>query len=131
MDASAQGTSVDNSTASVEDNSHGSVVVGNTEDGGNKFSWSNNRVKKLIDMHTKYEDLFRKPGIKKMSVWKTIADEMNKSEGIGGSCIGCSSIQCEQKWKNITKKFRDCVDYNSKSGNEKKECPFFHELLGR
>ena len=36
--------------------------------------------------------------------------------------------QCEQKWKNLTKAYRDCVDHNSKSGNDRKECPFFKAL---
>jgi len=37
-------------------------------------------------------------------------------------------IQCEQKWKNITKVYRDTIDHNNKTGNDRKECPFFKEL---
>ena len=71
-------------------------------------------------MHTKYQDQFTKPGLKKMAVWKKIADEMSDDD----SSVLVTATQCKQKWKNITKKFRDCVDYNSKTGNDKKECPF-------
>ena len=59
-----------------------------------------------------------------MAVWKKIADEMSDDD----SSVLVTATQCKQKWKNINKKFRDCVDYNSKTGNDKKECPFYHEL---
>lgn len=37
--------------------------------------------------------------------------------------------QCEQKWKNITKAYRDTVDQNRKSGNGKnKACAYFRKL---
>ena len=39
-----------------------------------------------------------------------------------------SSQQCEQKWKNLTKTYRDTVGHNRKSGNDQKECTHFKEL---
>ena len=36
--------------------------------------------------------------------------------------------QVEAKWKNITKKYRDVVDHNKISGNDRRTCPFFNEL---
>lgn len=39
-----------------------------------------------------------------------------------------SGGQCEQKWNNITKQYRDTIDHNNKSGNDHKECPFYNEL---
>ena len=70
-----------------------------------------------------YEVQFKKPGIKKKSVWcKIAADIYTEKE------VQVSATQCEQKWKNLTKTFRDTVDHNSKSGNERKECAFFKEL---
>ena len=35
------------------------------------------------------------------------------------------SVQVETKCKNITKRYRDAVDHNRISGNERKSCPYF------
>ncbi|XP_052788546.1 uncharacterized protein LOC128223306 [Mya arenaria] len=88
-----------------------------------RFIWSTEIVKVLIDLHTEKEELFKKPSVKKISVWKAIAQEINKI-----SSTGVSPAQCEQKWKNIIKKFRDTIDHNKKSGSDRKECPFYNEL---
>lgn len=60
--------------------------------------------------------------MKKKEVWKIISSEMNKMG------FHFTPSQCDQKWKNLTKSYRDCVDHNSKSGNDRKECPFYKEL---
>ncbi|XP_061183308.1 uncharacterized protein LOC133202924 [Saccostrea echinata] len=65
---------------------------------------------------------FTKPSMKKKEVWKIICSEMHNRG------FSFTVNQCEQKWKNLTKAYRDCVDHNSKSGNERKECPFYKEL---
>ncbi|XP_060577273.1 uncharacterized protein LOC132734530 [Ruditapes philippinarum] len=62
-------------------------------------------------------------GIK--TIWLIIGSDINKETKLNGTY---SATQCEQKWKNITKVYRDTVDHNMKSGNERKECPYFHEL---
>lgn len=77
---------------------------------------------KLIELHTENDHLFSKVGYKKKSIWEKISASM---KGFGYNFTG---LQCEQKWKNITKNYRDTIDHNSKSGNDKKECPFFKEL---
>ena len=43
---------------------------------------------------------------------------------------GCSPRpdQCEGKWKALTLAFRKCEDHNSKTGNDRRECPFYKEL---
>ena len=43
---------------------------------------------------------------------------------------GCSprADQCEGKWKALTLAFRKCEDHNSKTGNDRRECPFYKEL---
>jgi hypothetical protein len=84
--------------------------------------WKVAEVRKIIDLHAVNEEKFTKQGCKKNIIWQSIAVEINK---MGNSF---TSLQCEQKWKNLTKAFRDTVDHNSKSGNEKKECPYFKEL---
>lgn len=84
--------------------------------------WSKDAVLKLIELHTENDHLFSKVGYKKKSIWEKISASM---KGFGYNFTG---LQCEQKWKNITKNYRDTIDHNSKSGNDKKECPFFKEL---
>ena len=84
--------------------------------------WKVAEVRKIIDLHAVNEEKFTKQGCKKNIIWQSIAVEINKM----GNYF--TSLQCEQKWKNLTKAFRDTVDHNSKSGNEKKECPYFKEL---
>ncbi|XP_021340221.1 uncharacterized protein LOC110441422 isoform X1 [Mizuhopecten yessoensis] len=36
--------------------------------------------------------------------------------------------QCENKFKSLKREYRNTVDHNSKSGNDKKSCPFFSEF---
>lgn len=90
-----------------------------------KQVWTKPAVLKLIALHQDHEADFRKPSLKKKTIWSIIASDINKETELNGSY---SATQCEQKWKNITKVYRDTVDHNMKSGNEPKECPYFHEL---
>jgi len=84
--------------------------------------WKPEEIRKLIDLKVKNEYRFNKPGTKKKVIWQDIAEEINKNGSI------FSSLQCEQKWKNLTKTFCDTVDHNLKSGNEAKQCPYFKEM---
>ncbi|CAC5407271.1 unnamed protein product [Mytilus coruscus] len=76
-------------------------------------TWKPQEEMKLIDIKVKNDFRFNKPGTKKKIIWQDIAEEFNKD----GSTF--TFQQCEQKWKNFTKTFRDTVDHNSKSGNDK------------
>ena len=59
-------------------------------------------------------------------MWEIIADRMQReSQGNGNSL---RSDQCEGKWKALTLAFRKCEDHNNKSGNDRRECPFYKEL---
>ena len=65
----------------------------------------------------------------KKEVWQEILQELTQS----GYCLSMEWKQVEQKFKNITKKFRDTKDHNNKSGSDRKTCPFYErmeELLG-
>lgn len=84
--------------------------------------WKTLQVKTLIELRTSNETKFNKPFGKKKAIWQDIAKEIN---GLGNNF---TAVQVEQKWKNLTKIFRDTVDHNSKSGNDHRECPFFKEL---
>ena len=68
---------------------------------------------------------------KKKDVWESIL-KILKDEGFID--IGMTRVQVEQKWKNITKKYRDVMDNNSTIGHRRKTCPFFeeiHKVLGK
>ncbi|XP_062599738.1 uncharacterized protein LOC134261314, partial [Saccostrea cucullata] len=85
-------------------------------------AWSKIATSHLIELHTLHSAKFTKPSMKKKDVWKIICSEIcNKG-------FSFTVNQCEQKWKNLTKAYRDCIDHNSKSGNDRKECPFYKEL---
>lgn len=84
--------------------------------------WKTSSVKRLIDLHIENEHKFNKQGCKKKVIWQEITDQIN----IMGNNFNYQQV--EQKWKNLTKSFRATVDHNNKSGNDKKECPFFKEL---
>jgi hypothetical protein len=66
--------------------------------------------------------MFSKPSTKKKFVWGLIAAQLNSEE------FDVTAEKAEQKWKNLTKTFRDTVDHNNRSGNAPKQCPFFDEL---
>ena len=57
----------------------------------------------------------------KITVWKLIAEEINNGDGNTGMVV--SAIQCEKN----EKKFRDKLDHNRKSVNDKKVCPCYDE----
>lgn len=75
-----------------------------------------------IDLYRRYGEMFAKPSTKKKHVWGLIAADLSSET------FALTGKKTEQKWKNLTKTYRDTVDYNSKSGNEPKKCPFFNEL---
>lgn len=72
------------------------VVPSNSD----RYHWTNDRVKKLIDLHTNFEDLFSKPSTKKITIWKQIAAEMNDAGQSNGS-VRVTGIQCEQKCRGL------------------------------
>jgi hypothetical protein len=58
----------------------------------------------------------------KKDVWQKTSNEMELQS------FQFSWQQCEQKWKNLTKTYRDTIDHNRMSGNDRKECAYFKEL---
>ncbi|PJE78140.1 hypothetical protein CI610_02925 [invertebrate metagenome] len=84
--------------------------------------WCKGAVTSLIELYRKEEAKFNKPSTKKKMVWQIIARQVNERG------FNFSASQCEQKWKNLTKAYRDCIDHNKRSGNDRKECPYFKDL---
>ena len=63
-------------------------------------TWSNVERRDLIELHTMLSEQYAKPSMK-------------KERGLENCFL-----------KNLTKAFRDYVDHNAKSGNDRRECPF-------
>ena len=55
-------------------------------------------------------------------IWCDIAKEMSMKG------YDVTTEQCENKWKAIRRKFREMVDHNRKTGNDRQTCPFQDEL---
>lgn len=55
-------------------------------------------------------------------LWEKISMKLQKE--------GCKVTwkQCENKFKSLKREYSATVDHNNKSGNVRKECPFFDEL---
>ncbi|XP_060581397.1 uncharacterized protein LOC132737996 [Ruditapes philippinarum] len=86
------------------------------------FQWTRPAVLRLIALYKENEAKFQKPAIKKKTVWQEIANKITEH------LLPVTWQQCEQKWKNMTKAYRDTIDNNRKSGADRKECPFFKEI---
>ena len=67
-----------------------------------------------MQLWEKNQHKFASPKTKKKSIWEKIAQALSEA----GYAVTWS--QAESKWKNLTKKYRDIVDYNNTSGNGKK-----------
>ncbi|XP_046569263.1 trihelix transcription factor GTL1-like isoform X2 [Haliotis rubra] len=92
--------------------------------------WSISAVHRLIDLYQESEAKFTSVKYKKKEIW---ADITKKLQGEGFIDKSITSVQVQQKWKNVSKKYRDTVDHNNTSGNNRKSCPFYerlHEVLG-
>lgn len=42
--------------------------------------------------------------------------------------VEATAEQCVNKFKDLKRVWRSCIDHNAKTGNEPKTCPFFNEL---
>lgn len=87
-----------------------------------KYShWYKAATLSLIELHKQNQKMFVKPSVKQRYMYMA----KNKPSNDGKKYV-FTHTQCEQKCKNLTKVYRDTVDHNCKTGNErKKECRFF------
>lgn len=56
------------------------------------------------------------------TLWNDIAKRMTEKG------YSYSGIQCSNKWKTVKREYKNTVDHNNKSGNDKKSCKFYEEL---
>lgn len=82
-----------------------------------------NEVRCLIYLWQDYQNHFQK--MKSRDVWPLISEELKKSNP---KWHKKTPIQCENKWKDIKRKYMETKDHNNKSGNDPKTCKFYNEL---
>ncbi|XP_062608041.1 uncharacterized protein LOC134269868 [Saccostrea cucullata] len=89
-------------------------------------NWSKEDIKCLFDIRRQKEKQFNGSKVHK-SLWDTISHELSD---LG---IAATATQCSNKWKAMKREYKKTVDNNSRTGAEKKTCPFhddFGELYG-
>lgn len=64
--------------------------------------------------------------MKSREVWTLICEKLNKTKP--EEWKKKTLIQCENKWKDIKRKYTETKDHNNKSGNDPKTCKFYEEL---
>ncbi|XP_046556178.1 trihelix transcription factor GT-3a-like [Haliotis rubra] len=87
------------------------------------ISWPKQAVTKLISLHKEHQQLFDDPHYKKKSIWEMIARKLKVDN------VTYAWSQVENKWKSLTKRYRDTLDFNARNNNViPHTCPFYDEL---
>lgn len=63
--------------------------------------------------------------MKSREVWALISNKLKETKS---EWKKKTSIQCENKWKDIKRKYMETKDHNNTSGNDPKTCKFYEEL---
>ncbi|XP_021370146.1 uncharacterized protein LOC110461141 [Mizuhopecten yessoensis] len=95
----------------------GALASSSTEENLPKF-WGRRETALLFDLRSTMESDFHSMRTHKV-LWKKISESMNKKG------YKSTPTQCENKFKSLKREYRNTVDHNSKTGNDKKSCPFF------
>ncbi|XP_071577461.1 uncharacterized protein [Temnothorax nylanderi] len=82
-----------------------------------------NEVKCLIHLWQDHENHFKT--MKSRDVWSLISKDLIKTNP---EWKQKTHIQCENKWKDIKRKYMETKDHNNKSGNDPKTCKFYEDL---
>lgn len=87
-------------------------------------SWKDdNEVRCLLYLWRDNQKHFK--SMKSRNVWILISNELQKSNP---EWKKKTAMQCENKWKDIKRKYMETKDHNNKSGNDPKTCKFYEEL---
>lgn len=87
-------------------------------------SWKDDdEVKCLIYLWRDHQNSFKI--MKNREVWSLISRELKKTTP---EWEMKTPTQCENKWKDIKRKYMETKDHNNKSGNDPKTCKFYEEL---
>ncbi|XP_043285711.1 uncharacterized protein [Venturia canescens] len=98
------------------------LVAASTTSSG--ASWKDdNEVRCLI--HLWHEHLAAFKNKKSREVWASVAQKLSETQPEWRKKTG---VQCENKIKDIKRKYTETKDHNNKSGNDPKSCKFYEEL---
>ncbi|KAK7469592.1 hypothetical protein BaRGS_00036382 [Batillaria attramentaria] len=96
--------------------------------GGNTSKWwSRDLTLRLIELYREYQDLFSDSQYKKKSVWELIAKQLANEPELRGK-VPYTSTQVSNRWKNLTKMYRDCVDARYTLGGVAAKCQYFEQI---
>ncbi|CAL1680997.1 unnamed protein product [Lasius platythorax] len=82
-----------------------------------------NEVRCLIHLWQDHQNHFKT--MKSRDVWSLISKDVIKTNP---EWKQKTYIQCENKWKDIKRKYMETKDHNNKSGNDPKTCKFYKDL---
>nr|KAG5688512.1 hypothetical protein BaRGS_011657 [Batillaria attramentaria] len=99
-------------------------LVEEEEECPGQVTWSRDATLKLIELYKEHQVYLNDHHYKKKSVWEIIATRLRKETS---DPTQYRWNQAENKWKNITKKYRDCVDNNRRHGTNVR-CRFYDEI---
>ena len=85
--------------------------------------WSRADVLLLISCYVERRERFKDINKKNKSLWEEISEELKKNG------VFFNAKACETKLKNLKRSYVACVDHNKVSGNDRKKCNFYDELV--
>lgn len=80
--------------------------------------WSHASILLLLHSYRKFVQEFNNPKSVKSLLWGKLTKEFNKHG------YNASSDQCRKKIQALQNQYKNCVDHNGKSGNNRKDFEF-------
>lgn len=88
------------------------------------FLWSKQTALILLNLLKSHKADMESPYIRRKTVWQKIAMEMREKSG-----YSVTAAQCENKWKNMSNRYRKAKEINLHSdGKVKQTCFLYNEL---
>jgi hypothetical protein len=84
--------------------------------------WNDNDTTLFMQLVRECRDKLNNKSYVKKEIFKGISELLEKKR------IKCSRLQYENKLKTLINKYKEIVDYNSRTGNERKEWIYFDLL---
>ncbi|KAK7115055.1 hypothetical protein V1264_000998 [Littorina saxatilis] len=93
---------------------------------GVKPNWQRSETLKLIKLYKEYQGFFEDQRYKKKAVWAMLTAKLTK--GSGKSRMKYTAMQVYNRWKNLTKMYRDNLRLLEESGYLSSKCQYFYEV---
>ncbi|XP_011859374.1 PREDICTED: zinc finger protein with KRAB and SCAN domains 2-like isoform X1 [Vollenhovia emeryi] len=108
-------------TDEVEDLTCENAVDKNKSDKSKTFVWPDKAVLLLIELYREREEEFSNGFKRSNKIWAEIAAEMNKVDPL----YEVTAQQCTSKMSGLKRSYKNIVDMNKKSGNNRNSWAFF------